>query len=286
MSAAGRGEEAAVAGGAVAGGAARTGPEEMPLYEYVAGDSPLLISFPHSGTYLPRELESRLQAGVRDLPDTDWFVPELYGFHAEIGASILRATHSRYVIDLNRPADGAPLYPGQRETTVCPTETFAGEPLYAAGDEPGRAEVGLRLQRYWQPYHERITALAAALVARHGYCVLWDAHSILSRVPALFDGRLPHLNIGTADGGSCSAARRDRLGACLRAQSRFTHVLDGRFKGGYITRNYGNPAGGIDAVQLEIAQDAYLDEARKPVYSRERAAPLIEVLQDLVRTVI
>jgi N-formylglutamate deformylase len=267
-------------------GSAQTTADDTPLYEYVAGDSPLLISFPHSGTYVPRELELRLQAGVRDLPDTDWFVPELYAFHAGIGASILRATHSRYVVDLNRPADGAPLYPGQRETTVCPTETFAGEALYAAGDEPKRAEIEMRLRRYWQPYHDRITALTAALVARHGHCVLWDAHSILSQVPALFAGRLPDLNVGTADGASCSAARRERLGACLRTQSRFTHVFDGRFKGGFITRHYGNPARGIDAVQLEIAQDAYLDEARTPAFSRERAAPLIGVLRDLVRAAL
>jgi N-formylglutamate deformylase len=286
MSAAGRSGDGAVARGAAPGGSARTSSSDMPLYEYVAGDSPLLISFPHSGTYVPRDLESRLCPTVRDLPDTDWFVPELYAFHAEIGASVLRATHSRYVVDLNRPADGAPLYPGQRETTVCPTETFAGEALYAAGNEPTRAEVAERLVRYWQPYHDRIAALVAALVARHGHCVLWDAHSILSKVPALFEGRLPDLNIGTADGGSCSAARRERLDGCLRAQTRFTHVLDGRFKGGYITRHYGTPADGIDAVQLELAQDAYLDEARTPVYSRERAAPLIEVVRSLLRAAL
>jgi N-formylglutamate deformylase len=256
--------------------------DDAPLYEYVAGDSPLLISFPHSGTYLPRELATRLRPEVRDLPDTDWFVPELYAWHAEVGASLLRATHSRYVVDLNRPPDGAPLYPGQRETTVCPTETFAGEALYVVGDEPTPAEVAARIARYWQPYHERIAALSAALVARHGVCVLWDAHSIRSRVPALFAGRLPDLNIGTADGRSCSGVRRARLDACLSAQSRFTHVLDGRFKGGYITRHYGDAAAGVDAIQLEIAQDAYLDEARTPVYSGERAAPLAAVLRELL----
>jgi N-formylglutamate deformylase len=268
-----------------AGGSAAD-PQVEPLYEYLAGDAPLLISFPHSGTYVPPALAQRLRSEVRDLPDTDWFVPELYDFHRELGASVLRATHSRYLVDLNRPPDDAPLYPGQRGTTVCPIESCDAEPLYAPGEEPTRAEIGERLHRYWQPYHARLAELTAQLAAEHGYCLLWDAHSIASTVPQLFDGRLPDLNLGTADGRSCSPARAARLVENLSTQSRFSFVVNGRFKGGYITRHYGQPDARIDAVQLEIAQAAYLVEARTPRFNRERATPLRSLLQGLLRSAL
>jgi len=259
---------------------------DRPIYEFVGGDSPLLISFPHSGTHVPPALAQRLRPEVLDLPDTDWFVPELYEFHRELGASVLRATHSRYVVDLNRPPDDTPMYPGQRGTTVCPAEAFDGAPLYAPGAAPTRAEIDERLRQYWQPYHMRLAELTTQLVARHGHCVLWDAHSILSTVPGLFDGRLPDLNLGTADGRSCSPERAGRLAEKLSAQSKFSSVVNGRFKGGYITRHYGNPAARIDAVQLEIAQAAYLAEARTPQFDPDRAAPLRTLLRELLRAAL
>jgi N-formylglutamate deformylase len=253
-----------------------------PIFEHVPGNAPLLISFPHSGTYLPPELAPRLRAEALDLPDTDWFVPQLYDFARELGASVIRATHTRYVVDLNRPPDGAPLYPGQRETTVCPTETFDGEALYLDGANPTAAEVAARLRTYWNPYHEKLSALTNETKQRHGYCVLWDAHSILSRVPGLFEGRLPDLNVGTAGGRSCSPALSEMISAALSEQRQFSFVVNGRFKGGYITRHYGNPAAGIDAVQLEIAQCAYLLEARTPTFDAALAAPLNSLLRDLL----
>ncbi|MEP6884587.1 MAG: N-formylglutamate deformylase [Gammaproteobacteria bacterium] len=253
-----------------------------PIYDYVPGDGPLLISFPHSGNFVPPDLAARLKPEMLDLPDTDWYVPQLYDFFCELGASIVRATHTRYVVDLNRPPDGAPLYPGQRETTVCPTETFDGEALYLPGAGPTPAAIGARLQTYWRPYHDKIAEVTRQLAARHGRCVLWDAHSIRSRVPGLFEGRLPDLNVGTADGRSCSPALSDRIVAALSAQSQFSFVLNGRFKGGYITRHYGNPAAGIDAVQMEIAQSAYLLESRTPPFDAARAHPLRAMLRDLL----
>ena len=256
----------------------------QPLFEYLPGDSPLLISFPHSGTYLPPELAARLLPQALDLPDTDWFVPQLYDFCRDLGASVIRATHSRYVIDLNRPPDGAPLYLGQRETTVCPTISFDGERLYR-GEDPCAAEIALRLKTYWQPYHHKLEELTRELRARHGSCILWDAHSILSEVPGLFDGRLPDLNVGTASGRSCAAALAERIAATLSAQKQFSFVVNGRFKGGYITRHYGNPAAGINAVQMEIAQSAYLAEARVPVFDAVRAKPLRTLLCSLFKDV-
>jgi N-formylglutamate deformylase len=256
-----------------------------PLFEYVAGEGPLLISFPHSGTYVPPELEARLRPKTLDLPDTDWYVPELYDFFRELGATMLRATHSRYVVDLNRPPDGAPLYPGQRETTVCPTEAFDGAPLYLEDGNPTPGEIADRLSMYWQPYHDKLAGLTRELARIYGTCILWDAHSILSQVPGLFDGRLPDLNVGTADGRSCSPIILYRIVTCLGAQNQFSFVVNGRFKGGYITRHYGNPAAHIEAVQLEIAQCTYLEEARTPAFDAARAQPLKSLLRELLRTV-
>jgi N-formylglutamate deformylase len=258
---------------------------DEPTFEFFAGELPLLISFPHSGTYVPAALKARLRPEVLDLPDTDWFVPQLYDFQGMLGASVIRATHSRYVVDLNRPPDGAPLYPGQRETTVCPTETFDGEALYAA-NPPTAAEVRGRLGRYWQPYHDHVAATLRALVQRHGYCVLWDAHSIHSTVPGLFEGRLPDLNVGCAGGSSCSAAVLERVVGPLREQRQFSSVVDGRFKGGYITRHYGAPQTRVHAIQLEISQSAYLKEERVPQFEAARAKPLNLLLQQLLQNVL
>ena len=250
------------------------------------GKTPLIVSMPHSGTYLPAEIRARMTAPGQEVPDTDWFIPELYAFVHDLGATVIGATHSRYVVDLNRPPDGAPLYPGRRETGVCPVETFDGEALYAPGDEPTQDEVVARLQHYWHPYHVQLTALIAELVERHGRCILWDAHSIHSTVPAVFEGRLPDLNIGTADGRSCTGVLQQRLVAMLTAQQLFSFVVNGRFKGGYITRHYGRPQTGVDAVQLEIAQAAYLSEARTPRFDAARAAPLAGVIQQMLSEIL
>lgn len=253
-----------------------------PLYEYSRGDSPLLISIPHSGTYIPPGIAARMTETALAVPDTDWFVPELYAFARELGIGVLRATHSRYVVDLNRPPDGAPLYPGRRETGVCPIETFDGALIYPPGAEPTRSEIEERLRRYWQPYHRRLALAVEDQVQRHGRCLLWDAHSIRSTIPGLFEGRLPDLNLGTADGRSCSPALADRVEAQLNAQKQFSHIVNGRFKGGYITRQYGNQGAKVDALQMEIAQAAYLVEARVPHFFAVRAQPLISLLRNIL----
>ncbi len=255
---------------------------QTPLFEIARGTRPIVISMPHSGTFVPPEMASRLTAAAIDLPDTDWHVPQLYEFAGAIGASAIRATHSRYVVDLNRPPDGAPLYPGQRETGLCPGETFDGEPLYAPGEAPTPEEIAQRLDRYWRPYHSQLRSLIDAHVSIHGRCLLWDAHSIHSIVPSLFAGRLPDLNVGTAKGRSCHAATAQAVVARLNAQRRFSYVVDGRFTGGYITRHYGDPAAGVEAIQMEIAQGAYLNEARVPKFDAALAAPLSDLLRGLL----
>src|SRR5918993_2995856 len=224
------------------------------------GTRPLLVSLPHDGSLLPPELAARMQPEARGAPDTDWHVSRLYAFARDLGASILAPRHSRYVVDLNRPPDDVSLYPGQNTTGLCPDKRFSGDPVYLDGQSPGPAEIAERIARYWRPYHAMLSGEIARLHAAHGCVVLWEGHSIRAQVPFLFEGRLPDLNLGTAGGTSCLPATQARLEATLAAQSRYSWVANGRFKGGYITRHYGAPARGVEAVQLELAQCNYMDE--------------------------
>lgn len=224
------------------------------------GTAPLLVSLPHDGSLIPDDIATRMTDAARRSPDTDWHVGRLYAFARELGASILRPQFSRYVVDLNRPSDGHALYPGRSETGLVPTVMFDGEPIYRDGQAPEAAEVAERVEQYWKPYHAALAGELERLRASHGRAVLWEGHSIRSVVPMLFDGRLPDMNLGTAGGASCSADLREALRDTLAAQESYTYVVDARFKGGYITRHYGDPERGVDAVQLEMAQATYMDE--------------------------
>jgi N-formylglutamate deformylase len=250
------------------------------VFERRDGTSPLVISLPHVGTAIPQDIHSHLTPAARALTDTDWHVDRLYEFAHEAGDGWLRATHSRYVIDLNRPPQDGSLYPGQTTTSLVPTETFAGEPLYAAA-APTADEIHRRRKAYWQPYHTALQEMLAAARTRFGYALLLDAHSIRSQVPRLFSGRLPDVNLGTNDGRSSDPRLVAELMAVLERQSRVSFVLNGRFKGGYITRAYGQPSTGVYGVQIELAQSAYMDEAGTG-YETERAAPLVELLRSLI----
>lgn len=232
----------------------------MTTYQLHQGSAPLLISLPHDGTELPPAMAERLTPSARRLPDTDWHIARLYGFARDMGASMIVPRYSRYVVDLNRPADDSSLYPGQNTTGLCPERQFSGEPVYLPGKAPDADEVAGRIERYWRPYHEALAAELQRLCREHGRVVLWEAHSIRSRLPYLFEGLLPVFNLGTAGGRSCRPGLARQLAAVLAAQDDYDHVVDGRFQGGYITRHYGRPEEGIDAVQLELAQRAYMDE--------------------------
>ncbi len=253
------------------------------LFEQRHGSLPILVSFPHSGTLLPDSIRDRFTAAGRALPDTDWFVPELYQRCLDrLDVSTLIATHSRYLVDLNRPADGSALYPGRIESAVCPTETFDGEAIYASGHELSQLEIGARIARYWRPYHLALAAERDRLLAAHGHCLVWDAHSIRSRSPRLFEGELPELNLGTYGGQSAATPLVARVVERLQGQRRFSHVVDGRFKGGHITRHFGAPAQNVHAVQLEIAQRAYMSEEGAPQFDSQRAAPLSELIEQIL----
>jgi len=232
----------------------------METFSLHRGTAPLLISLPHDGTAVPSDIAERLTPSARRVPDTDWNVSRLYDFGRELGASMIVPVYSRYVIDLNRPPDNASLYPGQNTTGLCPIVQFSGDAIYQAGEEPSNSEISERTNAYWRPYHEALKAELARIRATHGRVVLWEGHSIRSVVPFLFDGRLPDFNLGTAGGASCSASLQQRLSGILDAQNDYSHVVNGRFKGGYITRHYGEPSQDIEAIQLELAQLNYMDE--------------------------
>jgi len=254
----------------------------MTLYDLERGDSPLVIDVPHAGTHVPEALAARLTANAASLPDTDWHVDKLCAFARAAGATLVVATHSRYVVDLNRDPTGASLYPGADVTELCPTRTFADGPIWRPGEAPDAAEVAARRAEYFDPYHAALAAEIEGVRKRHGYALLLDAHSIRSEVPRFFQGRLPDLNLGTANGASCGAALETAAAHVIAADPGFTHVVNGRFKGGYVTRHYGRPRDGAHALQLEIAQACYMDEAPPYPWDPARAAALGGVLRRLV----
>jgi N-formylglutamate deformylase len=250
------------------------------------GRAPVLVSMPHAGTHIPDELKPAYQPRALALEDTDWHLPRLYAFAAELGASILRAGVSRYVIDLNRPPDDAPMYPGAANTELCPTRFFTGDDLYLPGQAPTPGQRALRRALHWQPYHDTLAGELARIRAQHGFALLWDAHSIRSEIPWLFDGVLPDLNIGTAAGASADASITQAVAAAAARHAEFTQAVNGRFKGGYITRHYGRPAGRVHAVQLEMCQKLYMSERTPFAYDETRAARVQPVLRDMLQAAL
>lgn len=234
------------------------------VYTLHRGHRPLLVSVPHVGTQIPDELAPRLVPRALAVENTDWHLDTVYAFAKEMGASLLVPRYSRFVVDLNRPPENTPMYPGVNNTELCPTRFFTGDPIYQEGQAPDEDEIRQRVQRYWQPYHQALSAELQRLRSEHGRAMLWEGHSIESQLPWLFEGRLPDLNLGTVSGASCAPSLRQALMDRLQAQNTFTHVTDGRFRGGYITRSYGRPAEGWHAVQMEMCFSTYMTEERAP----------------------
>jgi len=248
-------------------------------------DSPLILSLPHSGTALPVGMRDRLTEIGRTLPDTDWHIDRLYAFAELLPATTVTAAFSRYVIDVNRDPAGTSLYPGQATTELVPTTTFAGDPLYRAGEAPDAAEIEARKRTYFTAYHEALTEQIERVKARHGLALLYDCHSIKSHIPRLFEGELPALNLGTNGGRSCAPALQQALEARM-AESPYSHATNGRFKGGWITRHYGNPALDVHAVQMELALRSYMHEDPPYAFDHDKAQALQPTLLTLLETML
>ena len=254
------------------------------VYTLTRGTVPLLISIPHDGRMLAPGMQDQMTPAALELPDTDWHVNSLYAFAAGLGASILSANYSRYVVDLNRSRDDEVLYPARFSTGLCPHETFAGIDIYDRGYVVSESDKFDRIETYWQPYHDCIQTELDALKRQHGYALLWDAHSIPGEVPLLFDGELPTLNLGTDSGSSCADVIQNAVEQAA-ASSSYTTALNGRFKGGYITRHYGDPADAIHAIQLELSQRCYMEEVTRK-YQDSKASKTVALLRQLLSVFI
>ncbi|OIQ96717.1 N-formylglutamate amidohydrolase [mine drainage metagenome] len=266
-------------------------------YRFSSGNSPLLISMPHAGTAIPKEIACNMSSAALQMPDVDWHLPHLYDMAKSFDATVLSAEYMRYVIDLNRPPNDISLYPGQDTTGLCPIDTFSKLPIYLKNKQPDEAEIKARVELYWRPYHDKLAEELKRIYDIHGIVILLDAHSIASRVPRFFDGKLPDLNFGTADQQSCGTSLQAALESLMQnyedkstltpAQTKpYSHVFNGRFKGGYITRQYGNPAINIHAIQLEISQCTYMQEKAPYTYDPTLANELKPLISSVIQTCV
>ena len=253
------------------------------IFAYNEGDSPILISFPHDGIDFPTHIKLNLNESGLKNTDCDWYIYELYKSALEREISFIRPKFSRYVVDLNRSPGGELLYPGKMETGICPLTTFNGIPIYLSGNQPDEHEIRSRIETYWQPYHDQIQSELKRIKDKHGYAILWEAHSIRGEAPELFAGVLPDLNFGTADGRSCSKEIIEPVVEFANNTSNYSITLNGRFKGGYITRRYGDPGNGINSIQLEINQNIYLEDLEDPKIDYDKAQQLSRLLRSLLQ---
>lgn len=253
----------------------------MSTYTLHRGSAPMLVSMPHLGTEIPQELRDFYVPRALGVEDTDWHLDRLHDWLVAMDASVLKPRISRYVIDLNRPPDDQPMYPGASNTELCPTRFFTGDALYRDGCEPDAAERALRLDMYWRPYHDALQAELDRIRAQHGFALLWDAHSIRSRIPWLFEGELPGLNIGTASDASADERIAKAVANAAARHPQFTQAVNGRFKGGYITRHYGRPEQHVHAVQLEMCQNLYMSETAPFEWNEELAAQVRPAVREM-----
>jgi formiminoglutamase len=261
-----------------------------PWLQIHRGNAPLIVSLPHTGTEIPPEIEARMASPRLARKDADWWVDRLYDFAVELDATLIRTAISRSVIDVNRDPSGASLYPGQATTGLCPTTSFDGESLYKAGAEPDQEEISERRREFFDPYHDAMQGEIHRLRAVNNKIVLYDAHSIRSNIPRLFEGALPHFNIGNNRGATCA----DKLTAGIEhicGKSNFLWVTNGRFIGGWTTRHYGSPERGVHAVQMELAMRGYLDEPAETTphswptaFDPARAGAMRAVLREILQS--
>lgn len=258
----------------------------MEAFRYQPGDTPVLLCMPHIGTAIPPDIAATMTPAALATPDTDWHLDRLYHFAPALGIGFLTGHWSRYVIDLNRDPTGEVLYPGLDNTELVPLTTFDRDPIYRDGHVPDAAEVARRQDLYWRPYHQQLDSEVAALLDRFGVAVVFVVHSIRSEVPRFFPGRLVDFNLATVDDRSASPQLAGRLTNVLHSLGRYTAQLNGRFKGGYIVRNYGIPQDNVHAVQLQLAKSVYMDEDPPCTYRPHLAALVRPALERTLGTVV
>jgi len=252
-------------------------------YSLSTGNIGMLISMPHNGQQIPQDIADTMLTSAKKIADTDWYMDKLYDFVHTMGVHTLTPNYSRYVIDLNRNSNSESLYAGADNTELCPTTAFDSSPLYLKDQQPSSQEVANRVKHYWQPYHQVLSDTLSQLKQQYGKVVLLDAHSILSRVPRFFEGKLPDFNFGTADGTSCNNSLLESVQSLNLFP--YTSVCNGRFKGGYITRAYGDPSNNIHAIQLELSQATYMDEPSNHV-NKEKAERVKVQLKNFVQCLV
>ena len=255
----------------------------MSFLEITRGDSPVVLGLPHTGTDLPDEIGDALNDRGRALADTDWHIHDLYDGLLE-GVTSVRTRIHRYAIDVNRDPAGISLYPGQNTTGLCPVTDFDGHPIYHDGQAPDAAETERRRMAYHAPYHAALRAELERVKEKHGFAVLYDCHSIRSEIPFLFDGTLPDFNIGTNNGTTCAKAVETAVRQVCDAAEGYSTILNGRFKGGWTTRHYGQPQEGLHAIQMELAQSTYMEERPPWKYTPSEADKLRDPLARILKT--
>jgi N-formylglutamate deformylase len=250
-------------------------------------ETPIILSVPHCGTAFPDELKNEYKPELRNAPDdTDWFVDKLYDFCFEIGITMISATYSRWVIDLNRDPQSKPLYAdGRIITALCPTTTFFGNSIYVdERHEVEPEEVRRRVERYYQPYHAKLAELMEEKKKKFGTVLLWDCHSIRQSVPTIHAEKFPDLILGDADGTSASREIIDTALASLNS-GKYSVSHNHPFKGGYITRHFGKPSQGVNVLQLEMSKVMYMNDAEEK-YDEDRAADMRQMLRKVLRSLM
>jgi formiminoglutamase len=255
----------------------------MSLVEITQGSSPIVLGLPHTGTEIPDEIRVLLNDTGCAIADTDWHIHNLYADLLE-GATCVRTTVHRYVIDVNRDPEGQSLYPGQNTTGLCPLTDFDGHPIYRDGQEPDARQIEVRRRAYHQPYHAALQKELDRVRAMHGFVILYDCHSIRSQIPFLFDGTLPDFSIGTNGGTTCDSKIERRVAEICGNANGYSSVLNGRFKGGWTTRHYGRPERGVHAIQMELTQSTYMHESPPWAYDKAKADRLRPHLKTILET--
>ncbi len=256
-------------------------PTSAEPYAFRKAQIPLLLSLPHEGSHIPPRIAAQMLEAGQSSWDTDWFLDRLYNTEELHQAGRIAGKYSRYVIDLNRSLGDQSLYPGQGTTGLLPFVTFSEEPIYEPGMAPDEEERSRRIREIWQPYHDQLRLELERIRGTFGFAVLLEGHSIASQVPFLFEGVLPDLNFGTDRGKSCAASLSEAVLAAVESHEEYSHIVDGRFIGGYITREYGDPASGIHAIQLELSQATHLDEK-----SKQWAPKKVEKIRPVLKTML